>query len=74
MADVQLTVNVVTGALLGTCLDLHRGWLPVHAVGGVVTHLLMVLGVNARKADRLVSTPLELAMWPALPLSPIEQG
>lgn len=68
VADSQATLSVVAGGILGTCLDIHRGRLALDAVPGVVTQLLIVLGVSPHKARRLVSTPQPLVPWPALPL------
>jgi hypothetical protein len=58
--------------MLGTCLDLHRGQLSADALPDIVGHLLRVLGVSARKAQRLVAAPQEFVQWALFPLSAIE--
>ena len=69
--DVASTVYI--GTMLGTCLDLHRGQLPDDAIPDVVGYLLRVLGVSARRAQRLVAAPQEFVQWATFPLSAIEE-
>jgi len=73
VADFAVASTVYTGTMLGACLDLHRGLLPADAVGEVADYLLRALGVNARKAQRLVSAPQEFVQWAPFPLSAIEE-
>jgi AcrR family transcriptional regulator len=74
VADFDIASTVYTGTMLGACLDLHRGHLPADAVGEVAGHLLRSLGVNARKAQRLITAPQEFIGWAPFPLSAIEEG
>lgn len=73
VADFDIASTVYTGTMLGACLDLHRGHLPADAVGEVAGYLLRTLGVNARKAQRLISAPQEFIGWASFPLSAIEE-
>ena len=71
--DFGIATSVYTGTMLGACLDLHRGRLAADAIPDVVGYLLRALGVNTRKAQRLVSAPQEFVQWAPLPLSAIEE-
>jgi AcrR family transcriptional regulator len=71
--DFDIATSVYTGTMLGACLDLHRGRLAADAIPDVVGYLLRALGVNTRKAQRLVSAPQEFVQWAPLPLSAIEE-
>jgi AcrR family transcriptional regulator len=71
--DFDIASSVYTGTMLGACLDLHRGRLAADAIPDVVGYLLRALGVNTRKAQRLVSAPQEFVQWAPLPLSVIEE-
>jgi hypothetical protein len=71
--DFDIASSVYTGTMLGACLDLHRGRLAADAIPDVVGYLLRALGVNTRKAQRLVSAPQEFVQWAPLPLSAIEE-
>ena len=73
VADFQVACTVYAGVILGACLDLHRGRLPVAAVPEVVAHLLGALGVRKARVQRLVSAPQEFLPWRPLPLSTIGQ-
>ncbi len=70
--DVDVVCSICAGVILGSCLDIYRGRLPVDAIPAVVTQLLRVLGVSARTAQRLVAAPQEFVEWAPLPLSAIE--
>jgi hypothetical protein len=72
VSDFDIASTVYTGTMLGTCLDLHRGQLSADALPDIVGHLLRVLGVSARKAQRLVAAPQEFVQWALFPLSAIE--
>ncbi|MEI6252917.1 MAG: TetR/AcrR family transcriptional regulator [Mycobacteriaceae bacterium] len=69
VADFEVVCTVYAGVILGACLDIHRGRLPVSAVSAVVEYLLQLLGVGKPKARRLVSAPMEFVQWRPLPLS-----
>ena len=73
VTDFDVATSVYTGTMLGACLDLHRGRLAADAIPDVVGYLLRALGVNTRKAQRLVSAPQEFVQWAPLPLSAIEE-
>lgn len=73
VADFQVVCTVYAGAILGACLDIHRGRLAADAIGEVVVYLLRVMGVSKAKARRLVSSPQEFVQWRALPLSAVEE-
>lgn len=73
VADFQVVCTVYAGAILGACLDIHRGRLPADAIDEVVVYLLRVMGVSKAKARRLVSAPQEFVQWRALPLSAVEE-
>jgi hypothetical protein len=73
VSNFDVASTVYTGTMLGACLDLHRGQLPAGAIPDVVGYLLRSLGVNARKAQRLISAPQEFAQWAPFPLSAIEE-
>lgn len=73
VADFQVVCTVYAGAILGACLDIHRGRLAADAIGEVVVYLLRVMGVSKAKARRLVSAPQEFVQWRALPLSAVEE-
>ena len=73
VSNFDVASTVYTGTMLGTCLDLHRGQLSASAIPEVVGYLLHVLGVSARKAQRLVAAPQEFVQWAPFPLSAIEE-
>ena len=73
VADFQVVCTVYAGAILGACLDIHRGRLAADAINEVVVYLLRVMGVSKVKARRLVSAPQEFVQWRALPLSAVEE-
>ena len=73
VADFQVVCTVYAGAILGACLDIHRGRLAADAIDEVVVYLLRVMGVSKVKARRLVSAPQEFVQWRALPLSAVEE-
>jgi AcrR family transcriptional regulator len=73
VSNFDVASTVYTGTMLGACLDIHRGQLPASAIPDVVSYLLRQLGVNARKAHRLISAPQEFVRWSPFPLSAIEE-
>lgn len=73
VADFEVLCTVCAGVILGASLDLYRGRLPVDAVPAITGHLLGLLGVSRRTAQRLIDAPQEFVPWQPLPLSPAEQ-
>lgn len=73
VADFEVVCTIYAGVTLGACLDIYRGRLSVDAVPEVVGYLLRVLGVSARKAQRLVTAPQEFVQCAPFPLSAIEE-
>lgn len=67
--DLQVAETVYAGTIMGACLDIHRGRLPVDAAPGVIGHLLAILGVSARRTARLVAARGDFVEWRPLPLS-----
>lgn len=72
MSDLPVAESVYAGTIMGACLDIYRGRLPVDAVPRVIVHLLAILGVSANRARRLAAAPQEFIPWRPLPLSSIE--
>lgn len=72
VADFEVVCTVCAGVLLGACLDLYRGRLPVDAAPAITGHLLGLLGVSSRTARRLISAPQEFLPWRPLPLTPLD--
>lgn len=68
----QATTSVHTGAVIGCCLDIHRGSLSAGDAAEVVLRLLLDLGVDERRSRQLVSAPQEFEPWRPLPLIPRE--
>jgi len=73
-ADLDLTASMVSGAISGLALDLHRGVLPISAIEPATARLLQGLGLDPTAAEALaqeaieVPAPLSLPMrWLALP-------
>jgi hypothetical protein len=72
--DVEIAVSLVSGAIQGVALDIHRGSLPATKIEAITAQLLIGLGVEATEAARLAFAPIsslpptELPMrWLALP-------
>lgn len=72
--DLDVAASIHMGAMIGACLDVHRGRLPVEAAPEVVSRLLRDLGVSARRSARLVAVPQEFEPWRPLPLVPKAEG
>jgi AcrR family transcriptional regulator len=77
VADIDLATSIVAGAITGLALDLHRGVLGFDKIDPATAQLLIYLGVDAAKAERLAHAafdfppPPQLPMrWLALPTSP----
>ena len=66
--DVDVAYSIHIGAMLGGCLDIYRGRLPVEKAPVLVGRLLRDLGMTKRKATRLVSMPQQFEPWRTLPL------
>ena len=69
VSDFQVVATIYVGTVVGASMDLYRGRLELDAIPALVTHLLRLLGVNARKAERLAAVPQEFAPWRPFPLT-----
>lgn len=72
--DVEIAVSLISGAIQGVALDIHRGVLPATKIEAITAQLLIGLGVEATEAAHLAFSPVtslprtELPMrWLALP-------
>lgn len=72
--DIEIVVSLVSGAIHGVALDLHRGAFPSAKIDSATERLLIGLGVETAAAAQLAFAPLpvlpptELPMrWLALP-------
>ncbi len=79
VSDLDLTASMVSGAISGLALDLHRGILPLTTIEPATTRLLELLGLDPAVAASLgheaIVFPPTLALplrWLALP--PIQPG
>jgi AcrR family transcriptional regulator len=66
--DIELTLALVTGSLLGVALGLHRGELTAAAIEPTTERLLMGLGVSADQARTLVQMKVAFLPAPRPPL------
>ena len=66
--DPGIATSMVTGALLGLALDLHRGLLPPSAIEPTTARLLELLGVPPHRAHEIAHVPVAFRTAPALPL------
>ncbi len=66
--DPEIAVSMVTGALLGLSLDLHRGLLPPSAIEPTTARLLEMLGVASGTAHEIAYRDVAFRKAPALPL------
>jgi AcrR family transcriptional regulator len=66
--DIELTVSMVTGSLLGLALDLHRHLLPATAIETATCRLLEMLGIPADEALRVAHLDAEFLAPPQPPL------
>ncbi|MSZ57935.1 MAG: TetR family transcriptional regulator [Actinobacteria bacterium] len=73
VTDLPVTESLYSGTMLGACLDIHRGRLDVAAVPVVAAQLLRVIGVGARRVERLANAPQEFIQCRALPLTTIAE-
>lgn len=72
VADAELTVSMLSGAIMGVALDLHRGRLPEAAIEAATESLLRQLGVDPAEAARAAHAPMLFVPPPALPLRWLE--
>jgi AcrR family transcriptional regulator len=68
LTDLDLTASIVSGAISGVALDLHRGVLPVTAIEPATTRLLQGLGLDPAAAAALGHEAIEFPPPPALPM------
>jgi len=68
IADLDLTTSMVSGAISGVALDLHRGTLPFTAIEIATTRLLEWLGLDPETAAALGHEAVAFGPAPALPL------
>ena len=64
---------LASGTMLGACLDIYRGRLDEAAVPAIAAQLLRIIGVGARKVERLANAPQEFIQCRALPLTTIAE-
>lgn len=67
--NVELTVSLITGSMLGVSLDLHRKVLPQAAIEETTARLLEMLGLPEHDARRIANGTAEFLNPPDLPLS-----
>jgi AcrR family transcriptional regulator len=72
--DVDVAYSIHIGAMLGGCLDIYRGRLPVEKAPLLAGRLLRDLGVTKRKATRLISMPQQFEPWRPLPFIAKEEN
>ena len=68
MFDLDQTASLVSGAINGLALDLHRGALPISAIEPATTRLLEWLGLDPETAAALGHEPIAFEPAPVLPL------
>ena len=73
VTDLPVTESIYSGTMLGTCLDIYRGRLDEAAVPAIAAQLLRIIGVGARKVERLANAPQEFIQCRALPLTTIAE-
>lgn len=66
--DLDISVSLIAGAILGAAIDLHRGRLPAAAIEPLTARLLETLGLPAADARRLALAPMTFVAPPPLPL------
>lgn len=66
--DPDIAVSLVTGAVLGLALDLHRGRIGASAIARAIAELLVLAGLDRREAEGLAGEPAEIPDPPDLPL------
>jgi hypothetical protein len=73
MTDLPVTESIYSGTMLGACLDIYRGRLDEAAVPAIAAQLLRIIGVGARKVERLANAPQEFIQCRVLPLTTIAE-
>lgn len=68
VSDLDLTASMVSGAISGLALDLHRGLLSITCIEPATTRLLEWLGLDPVTAAALGHEPVTFEPAPALPL------
>lgn len=68
LRNLDLAASMVSGAISGLALDLHRGALPVTAIEPATTRLLELLGVEPALAATLGHEAVLFPPAPALPM------
>lgn len=68
-ADLELTLSLLAGGILGLALDLHRHILPVERIEAATAKLLEQLGVDNKEAQQLAHYPTQFITPITLPLS-----
>jgi AcrR family transcriptional regulator len=68
LSDVDLAASMVSGAISGLALDLHRQILPVAMIEPATTRLLELLGFNPEAAAALGHEMVVCPPAPALPM------
>jgi hypothetical protein len=68
IADPDVAVSLVTGAVLGLALDLHRGRIGADRVAPATANLLVLLGLDRSEAERLAGEFTDIPEPPELPL------
>ena len=68
VSDLVLTTTMVSGAISGLALDLHRGILPLAAIEPATTRLLELLGLDSTAAAALGHEAIAFPPTPALPM------
>jgi len=67
-ADLDLTTSMVSGAISGLALDLHRGTLAITTIEPATARLLEWLGLDPETAAALGHEAVAFGSAPALPL------
>lgn len=73
LTDLPVTESLYSGTMLGACIDIYRGRLDVAAVSAIAAQLLRIIGVSARRVERLAKAPQEFIQCRALPLTTIAE-
>lgn len=68
LSDLDLTASMVSGAISGLALDLHRRLLPITAIEPATTRLLELLGLDPAVSAALGHEAIAFPPAPALPM------
>lgn len=66
--DIEIAVSVMSGAVRGLSLDLHRGRLPESQIDAATAQLLVFLGIEEGEAVQLAFAPIDVLPSPELPM------